>query len=154
MMYRQQRQSSASSQWSSTSPTSTTSSSSPSTWSSSSSRSSWPVPVFAWTVALLLVSSCLGLADAGVLMGHPLGKRSFMDIQCKGVYDKSLFARLDRICEDCYNLFREPQLHSLCRKNCFTSDYFKGCLDVLLLQDEMEQIQTWIKQLHGADPGV
>lgn len=40
------------------------------------------------------------------------------------------------------------------RKNCFTSDYFKGCLDVLLLQDEVEKIQTWIKQLHGAEPGV
>lgn len=40
------------------------------------------------------------------------------------------------------------------RKNCFTTDYFKGCLDVLLLTDEMEKIQMWIKQLHGADPGV
>ncbi|XP_054278289.1 ion transport peptide-like isoform X1 [Macrosteles quadrilineatus] len=81
-------------------------------------------------------------------------KRSFYDLQCKGVYDKSIFARLDLICDDCYNLFREPQLHQLCRKNCFTSDYFKGCLDVLLLQDEMENIQTWIKQLHGAEPEV
>jgi ABC-type transport system involved in cytochrome c biogenesis permease component len=42
----------------------------------------------------------------------------------------------------------------LSRKNCFTTDYFKGCLDVLLLQDEMEKYQTWIKQLHGAEPGV
>ncbi|XP_063978055.1 ion transport peptide-like isoform X1 [Diachasmimorpha longicaudata] len=124
---------------------------------SSSSSSTCPpvlLSVLAWSVTLLLISSCLGIADAGVLMGHPLGKRSFMQLQCKGIYDKSIFARLDRICEDCYNLFREPQLHTLCRKNCFTSDYFKSCLDVLLLQDEMEQIQIWIKQLHGADPGV
>ncbi|XP_076173570.1 ion transport peptide isoform X4 [Ptiloglossa arizonensis] len=112
------------------------------------------VSVLAWSVTLLLVTSCIGLTDAGILNGHPLGKRSFIDIQCKGIYDKSIFARLDRICEDCYNLFREPQLHQLCRKNCFTSDYFKGCLDVLLLQDEVEKIQTWIKQLHGAEPGV
>lgn len=121
-----------------------------------SSTSSCPalLSVLAWSMTLLLVSSCLGIADAGVLMGHPFSKRSFMDIQCKGVYDKSLFARLDRICEDCYNLFREPQLHLLCKKNCFTSDYFKGCVEVLQLEDEMEQIQTSIKQLHGADPGV
>lgn len=71
--------------------------------------------ILAWSMTLLLVSSCIGIADAGVLMGHPFSKRSFIDIQCKGVYDKSLFARLDRICEDCYNLFREPQLHTLCR---------------------------------------
>ncbi|KZC05073.1 Ion transport peptide [Dufourea novaeangliae] len=88
---------------------------------SSTSSSSIPVPcprlvsVLAWSVTLLLVASCVGLTDAGILNGHPLGKRSFIDIQCKGIYDKSIFARLDRICEDCYNLFREPQLHQLCR---------------------------------------
>ncbi|KAG8227356.1 hypothetical protein J437_LFUL003345 [Ladona fulva] len=53
-------------------------------------------------------------SGSGHVLGHPISKRSFFDIQCKGVYDKSIFARLDRICEDCYNLFREPTLHSLC----------------------------------------
>ncbi|XP_014274474.1 ion transport peptide-like isoform X1 [Halyomorpha halys] len=105
-------------------------------------------------VASTLLSCLVAVPTSRSIMGHPLNKRSFFDLQCKGVYDKSIFARLDRICEDCYNLFREPQLHSLCRKNCFTTDYFKGCLDVLLLQDEMENIQTWIKQLHGAEPEV
>lgn len=52
---------------------------------------------------------------------HHFTKRSFFDIQCKGVYDKSIFAKLDSICEDCYNLFREPQLHNLCRY--FTKRY-------------------------------
>lgn len=102
----------------------------------------------------MIITSLLAGSTSGLVLGHSLNKRSFFEIQCKGVYDKSIFARLDRICEDCYNLFREPQLHSLCRKNCFTTDYFKGCLDVLLLQDEMEKYQTWIKQLHGAEPGV
>lgn len=85
---------------------------------SSSAGSSCPllVSVLTWSLTLLLISSCIGLgADAATLNGHPLGKRSFFDIQCKGVYDKSIFARLDRICEDCYNLFREPQLHMLCK---------------------------------------
>ncbi|RLU20065.1 hypothetical protein DMN91_006671 [Ooceraea biroi] len=131
--------------------------SSTSTSRSSSPASSCPLlmSVLTWSLMLLLISSCIGLgADAATLNGHPLGKRSFFDIQCKGVYDKSIFARLDRICEDCYNLFREPQLHMLCKKECFTTDYFKGCLDVLLLTDEVGKIQMWIKQLHGADPGV
>lgn len=86
--------------------------------------------------------------------GHPLSKRSFFDIQCKGVYDKSIFARLDRICEDCYDLFRAPQIHSLCRRDCFTTDYFKGCLEVLCLTDEMESVNADIMHLHGVDPGV
>lgn len=56
-----------------------------------------------------------GAAGSSSGIDHPLSKRSFFDIQCKGVYDKTIFARLDRVCEDCYNLFREPQLHTLCR---------------------------------------
>lgn len=40
------------------------------------------------------------------------------------------------------------------RKNCFTTQYFKGCIEALQFTDEMDQIQTMIKQLHGAEPGV
>ncbi|KAE8752092.1 Ion transport peptide [Frankliniella occidentalis] len=82
-------------------------------------------------------------------LGHPLSKRSFFDIQCKGVYDKSIFARLDRICEDCYNLFREPQLHSLCRSDCYSTVYFKGCLEALLLKEEEAKFDLMIESLSG-----
>ncbi|XP_076629730.1 ion transport peptide isoform X2 [Colletes latitarsis] len=105
------------------------------------------VSVLAWSVTLLLVSSCIGLTDAGILNGHPLGKRSFIDIQCKGIYDKSIFARLDRICEDCYNLFREPQLHQLCRQSCFGTEYFTSCIQALLLEDEKEKFQEMVEYL-------
>ncbi|GAB0090333.1 ion transport peptide [Sergentomyia squamirostris] len=84
---------------------------------------------------------------------HTLTKRSsFFDIECKGVFNKSIFFRLDRICEDCYSLFREPQLHSLCKKRCFTTEYFKGCLDALQLTDEQEIIKTYVKAINGAEP--
>ncbi|XP_050526004.1 ion transport peptide-like isoform X2 [Daktulosphaira vitifoliae] len=91
-----------------------------------------------------------GSSSSGI--EHSLSKRSFFDIQCKGVYDKAIFARLDRVCEDCYNLFQVDKLRFLCREKCFTTEFFKGCLDVLLLDDEMESIQKGIKQLRGADP--
>jgi len=116
---------------------------------------------------------------------HHLSKRSYFDINCKGLYDKSIFARLDRICQDCYSLYREPELHTLCRwkhfyfifkneltnflssslgaflekwglylnktrcnirKNCFTTNYFKGCLDALLITDEKD-IQRVMKDI-------
>lgn len=73
----------------------------------------------------MIITSLLAGSTSGLVLGHSLNKRSFFEIQCKGVYDKSIFARLDRICEDCYNLFREPQLHSLCRyAGPFFSSYF------------------------------
>lgn len=40
------------------------------------------------------------------------------------------------------------------RKDCFTTDYFKGCVEVLQETDELELFKTYIKQLHGADPGI
>nr|QHB80551.1 ion transport peptide transcript b [Carabus violaceus] len=82
-----------------------------------------------------------------VLPVHHLTKRSFFDIQCKGVYDKSIFARLDRLCEDCYNLFREPQIHTLCRSQCFSTQYFKGCLESLLLTEESDQFNQMVEYL-------
>ncbi|XP_072743116.1 ion transport peptide isoform X2 [Anoplolepis gracilipes] len=126
--------------------------SSTSTPSSSSRSSSTTCPfllsVLTWSLTFLLISSCIGLgADAATLNAHPLGKRSFFDIQCKGVYDKSIFARLDRICEDCYNLFREPQLHMLCKQDCFSTQYFTSCIQALLLEDEKERLQEMVEYL-------
>lgn len=40
------------------------------------------------------------------------------------------------------------------RQDCFTTDYFKGCVEVLQETDKLELFKTYIKQLHGADPGV
>lgn len=42
-------------------------------------------------------------------------KRSYGDLDCGGMYDPSIFAQLDGICEDCYNLYRSPEVHGLCR---------------------------------------
>ncbi|XP_063921829.1 ion transport peptide isoform X2 [Zophobas morio] len=81
------------------------------------------------------------------LLPHHFTKRSFFDIQCKGVYDKSIFAKLDSICEDCYNLFREPQLHNLCRSECFSTKYFVGCVESLLLNEEMPKYRKMIEYL-------
>ena len=96
----------------------------------------------------------LALAAASPAQTHHVARRSFFNLQCKGVYDAAIFMRLDRICDDCYSLFREPQLYNLCRKDCFTTDYFKGCVEVLQETDKLELFKTYIKQLHGADPGI
>ena len=59
------------------------------------------------TILILgIVGACVGAVDSFVVGSRPLSKRSFFDIQCKGVYDKGIFAKLDRVCDDCYNLYR------------------------------------------------
>lgn len=91
----------------------------PSSSSLATSRSSSSVSLSSQTfrliAGLIVLSVVLGPVQSFVMGSRPLSKRSFFDIQCKGVYDKGIFAKLDRICDDCYNLYREPQLHSLCR---------------------------------------
>ncbi|RWR99760.1 ion transport peptide-like isoform X1 [Dinothrombium tinctorium] len=72
---------------------------------------------------------------------------------CRGIDNQSYSARLDRVCYDCYNLFREPKIYLMCTQDCFTSDYFKACLDALFFdEDEVEYFKKMIKQLHGASP--
>merc|ERR1719219_3302970 len=73
-------------------------------------------------------------------------KRSYVELQCRGMYDPSIFAQLDGICDDCYNLYREPEVHGMCRKDCFSTHTFTQCLQSLLLEREsdfyMELVQT------------
>ncbi|PSN44322.1 Ion transport peptide [Blattella germanica] len=95
----------------------------------------------------IMLASLVAVPASGRVLGHSVNKRSFFELQCKGVYDKSIFARLDRICEDCYNLFREPHLHTLCRSNCFSSPYFDGCIEALLLDKEKENFSQMIEFL-------
>ena len=51
-------------------------------------------------------------------MDPNVGKRSgqsYMELSCDGAYDRQLFSRLERVCDDCYNLYKEPQVHGMCR---------------------------------------
>lgn len=44
-----------------------------------------------------------------------INKRSTADLQCRGIYDASIFARLERVCEDCYNLYKDDEVLGHCR---------------------------------------
>jgi len=95
-------------------------------------------------VALILV--LLPLFNS--LPHHSLAKRStFFEIECKSVFNKSIFYRLDRICEDCYQLFREPEIHQGCKEKCFGTEFFTGCVEALLLQEEIEKFEKWREML-------
>ncbi|XP_034122447.1 CHH-like protein [Drosophila guanche] len=75
---------------------------------------------------------------------HNLSKRSnFFDLECKGIFNKTMFFRLDRICEDCYQLFRETSIHRLCKQECFGSPFFNACIEALQLHEEMDKYNEW-----------
>ena len=47
--------------------------------------------------------------------GFRFHKRSYVDLKCRGMYDPQIFAQLEEICEDCYHLYRQPEVHGMCR---------------------------------------
>ena len=34
---------------------------------------------------------------------------------CRGKYNTAIYTQLDNICEDCYNLYKDPDVHHMCR---------------------------------------
>nr|AGO81746.1 crustacean hyperglycemic hormone [Tigriopus japonicus] len=65
-------------------------------------------------------------------------KRDYEALQCRGMYDLSIFTKLNRICEDCFNLYHDAEIHELCRSECFSSFAFRTCLQSLLMEEESD----------------
>jgi len=55
---------------------------------------------------------------------------------CQGRYDTAMYSQLESVCEDCYNLYKAPEVHQLCRSDCFSTVNFQSCLQALLLETE------------------
>jgi hypothetical protein len=46
---------------------------------------------------------------------HLLAKKSFQDMKCKGMYEKTMFAKLENVCEGCHRLYQDLDIPTLCR---------------------------------------
>ncbi|XP_054155259.1 ion transport peptide-like [Oppia nitens] len=77
------------------------------------------------------------------------GKRSFASLKCLGAYDRSKFANLNHICDECYQLYRDQTIHVACREDCFRNDIFFGCVDALLLSHEHKSLKEMINHING-----
>lgn len=69
---------------------------------------------------------------------------------CKGSLDFNGFSKLDKICKDCFNLIREPEIYQLCRSGCFGTGYFYACMDTILLKAELKsEVANLLEDMHG-----
>nr|BBC21005.1 sinus gland peptide A precursor [Penaeus vannamei] len=100
------------------------------------------------SLLLLLAASSAAPADAlsapaaGLGADHGLSKRSLFDPSCSGVFDRQLLRRLRRVCDDCFNVFREPNVAIDCRENCYNNEVFRQCMAYVVpanLHDEHRQ---------------
>ncbi|TRY74745.1 hypothetical protein TCAL_00550 [Tigriopus californicus] len=57
-------------------------------------------------------------------------------IGCKSSPSIRAYSTLNKVCEDCYHLYRDADLYNMCRSNCFGSEFFMSCMDSLLTTTE------------------
>jgi hypothetical protein len=74
------------------------------------------------------------------LLSMPPSKRphNIEHLRCRGMHDNGILTQLERICEDCYNLYKDAEVHAYCRMDCFSSQTFRQCLQSLLMDKESD----------------
>nr|QIJ58485.1 Molt-inhibiting hormone [Chaceon quinquedens] len=61
--------------------------------------------------------------------------------------NRDLYKKVEWICEDCSNIFRNTGMTSLCRKNCFFNEDFLWCVYATERSEEMTQLKRWVSIL-------
>ena len=79
---------------------------------------------------------------------HQADRTNFARLGCSGTYDRAGLSVLSGVCDRCYEVFKEHEVHSLCRfglfrlfstvynfprSDCFSTPYFTSCLATLML---------------------
>ncbi|XP_064085676.1 crustacean hyperglycemic hormone B-like [Macrobrachium nipponense] len=87
------------------------------------------------------------LASSGLAATDDLAvnKRAILDPTCKGIFDRGLLKKLEKVCEDCYNVYRKPYVAVECRSNCFGNLIFRQCLDDLLMMDVVDEYVNMVQ---------
>ncbi|XP_076308795.1 crustacean hyperglycemic hormone-like [Tachypleus tridentatus] len=89
------------------------------------------------------------LTVTSAIKAKPILKRSFADLGCMGDFNKAVFARLGRVCEECYHVYRDPFIHLECRSNCFKNSMFADCVETLLMHSEEENLIKMVDTVYG-----
>ncbi|XP_023221287.1 crustacean hyperglycemic hormone-like [Centruroides sculpturatus] len=84
-----------------------------------------------------------------IIQGREVKRQTnFVTLGCMGTFDKHKFNVVSRICEDCFKLYREPEVLRGCKSNCFKNSYFPRCVEALLRTEELENLQTFVEELY------
>merc|ERR1719378_287284 len=76
--------------------------------------------------------------------------RTYVQLRCGGIYDQQIFAKLEKVCDDCFNLYKDPEVHGLCRRDCFYNQTFKQCMnDLLYTEEEKQEYEAYVDTTSG-----
>ncbi|XP_047482810.1 molt-inhibiting hormone-like [Penaeus chinensis] len=81
------------------------------------------------------------------LLSSPASAR-FIDDECVGAMgNRNIYEKVARVCDDCSNIFRLPNVGESCRRNCFYNEDFLWCIMASERHAEVEQFNRWISIL-------
>ncbi|XP_054711918.1 molt-inhibiting hormone-like [Uloborus diversus] len=66
---------------------------------------------------------------------------------CNGTENVRSIARLSRICEECYEMFREHDLPITCRSNCYHNELFRHCVRAVEREHLIELVLTLAREV-------
>jgi len=88
-------------------------------------------------IVFLGMSLLLGSADARNMFSPSATRQRSEEegnsLGCSSSPSLRILKYLDRICDDCYMLYRDSDVYQLCRSDCFSSRFFLGCMDVMMV---------------------
>ncbi|XP_023221291.1 crustacean hyperglycemic hormone-like [Centruroides sculpturatus] len=74
---------------------------------------------------------------------------NYITLGCMGKNDPVKFDAVSRVCEDCFELYRQPEIIRGCKSNCFKNSYFNKCVEALLRSDELDELLEMVEELHS-----
>ncbi|XP_068209520.1 ion transport peptide-like [Palaemon carinicauda] len=102
---------------------------------------------------LSLILICQDTA-ASFIRIRPNTFKEFQSIKCHGKFDKEQYAALTRLCDDCNNLFRDPEVLIGCKADCFRNSFFPQCVSMLLMDHMEPDLFKMIDNVSGNSPNV
>merc|ERR1712107_755950 len=98
-------------------------------------------------IHLCLCCHCCGFFTS---LGTPCNSRS--GYHCQDAMDLPTYFFLNKVCEDCFALYRDTDVYSACRSGCFSSIYFNGCMDTLMVDKETQlKAARYIRATRGGN---
>nr|ANQ38661.1 ITP-like preproprotein [Chorismus antarcticus] len=83
---------------------------------------------------------------------RPNTYKEFQYINCQGRFDKEQYASLTNICEDCHNVYRNPDVLLGCKADCFRNSLFPKCVSMLLLDQREPELSKMVYTVSGKRP--
>jgi len=82
--------------------------------------------------------------------GTHIQREAATDGLCEGSLDLKAYIFMNKVCEECFNLYRDDEVYSACRSGCFGSSFFQGCMSNLMVDNHRKgKADAFLKSRFG-----